>query len=180
MNISENDQPPTDDPSFTAGMQRALREADAQAEIRRLTVEMRRMMADRDSAIDELQAAREMASSHGQLLVRLEHAESVVKANEEWRNRLVEDLHREANDREFCSDFDDFMAEHDMPRRVQEYSVDVSVMLQVTMLVTADSENAAVEMVRSNADQCLSDEIQQQLDYSFDPVGDIAIDVRIA
>lgn len=60
---------------------------------------------------------------------------------------LVEAAHEEANYRDWCGEFDDFMENNGLPRRSRDYEVTVEVPVTVTVTVTARSSDDAEEMV---------------------------------
>ena len=70
-------------------------------------------------------------------------------AHARWREGLVEDLHAEADRRDFCSDFDDWMSDHDMPGRSREWSVAVDVTKRIYVTVSASNVDDACEAVDS-------------------------------
>lgn len=59
-----------------------------------------------------------------------------------WKEGLGEALLQEANDRDWCSEYDNFAEEWDLPKRVAEYDV------TVTVRVLARDEEAAIDIVR--------------------------------
>jgi hypothetical protein len=70
-------------------------------------------------------------------------------AHARWREGLVEDLHAEADRRDFCSDFDDWMADHDLPGRSREWEVAVDVTKRVYVTVAAGCAEDACSAVDS-------------------------------
>lgn len=73
--------------------------------------------------------------------------ERLREANREflrWRDRLVEDAHAYADENNLCSEFDRFMEEHDLPTRVKEFNV------TITLTVEARDDDDAVERVSGN------------------------------
>ena len=78
-------------------------------------------------------------------------AEREREADRVWRAALVSDLHEEANRREFCSDFDAWMEEHDLPRRSADYAVTLDVTVRVCVQVDdVTSAESACEAVNSS------------------------------
>ena len=65
---------------------------------------------------------------------------ATVQTHSQWVDNLVEGAHSEANDREWCEDFDDFMDRMGLPRRQREYSVRVEV--TATLYFTRDGIDA--------------------------------------
>ena len=47
-----------------------------------------------------------------------------IQQHQAWKLQLIKDLHDEADNREMCDDFDDFMTNHGMPRRDPERDID--------------------------------------------------------
>lgn len=64
-----------------------------------------------------------------------------------WVTRLVDMAHTEANDRGWCSEFDDLMDELGLPRRSREYEVRARFSGEVSITVTATSEDEATQIV---------------------------------
>lgn len=89
------------------------------------------------------------------LLIRALAAEAVGGANArrmhaEQIDRIVEVAHEEANDRGWCSEFDDLLEDRlGLPRREREYSVRARYSGSVTVTVTASSEDEALGLVGS-------------------------------
>lgn len=75
------------------------------------------------------------------LWAELERAADVARAHEVFVDRLTEAAHEEADSREWCSDFDDFMERMGLARRSQSYRVEVTV--SATVYVDACSESDA-------------------------------------
>lgn len=55
--------------------------------------------------------------------------DATVQAHNTWRDSLIEDLHDEADRRDFCSDFEDFCDRHDLPGRIRTYNLRVTATL---------------------------------------------------
>lgn len=70
----------------------------------------------------------------------------------EWRDRLVEDAHQMANEKDLCGEFDDFMEEHGLPRRMKTFEVTVqftgTIRFNVKASEEADAESEAYSMIR--------------------------------
>lgn len=79
------------------------------------------------------------------LLGEIRERRAEQDARTAWLERLVSDAHEEANDRDWCSDFDDFMERAGLPRRERDYEVRVEVTATVYMTRTATSEEDAHE-----------------------------------
>lgn len=60
---------------------------------------------------------------------------------------LVERAHDLANEKSYCTEFDDFMEELGLPRRDAEYNVSVDVTFSVSLTVTAHDEDSATSDV---------------------------------
>ncbi len=67
--------------------------------------------------------------------------------HEAWKVRLVEVAHEEADNRDWCSDFDDLMDQLGLPRRVREYDLDVHFCGVLSLTVSAVSEDEASSRV---------------------------------
>jgi hypothetical protein len=63
--------------------------------------------------------------------------------HEQWRQLLTAGAHEEADAREWCSDFDDFMEQVGLDRRGRTYACEVAVSTCVTVHVDASSQDAA-------------------------------------
>lgn len=68
-----------------------------------------------------------------------------------WREGLIADAVSEAESRDYCTEFDDFMERNGMPRRSREYRVTVGARLSVAVVVTAEDEAGAREAVGAGA-----------------------------
>jgi hypothetical protein len=66
-----------------------------------------------------------------------------ITCHSEWRDRLVEDAHAYANEQDLCGRFDDFMENHDMPRRPQEFEVRLTLRCSIPAL--SDGEESDLE-----------------------------------
>lgn len=63
--------------------------------------------------------------------------------DEEWRRRLTEAAHEEADERDWCPEFDDFMEQVGLERRSRTYTCEVAVSTTVTVCVEATSAESA-------------------------------------
>ena len=54
-------------------------------------------------------------------------------------------IHSEADDRQWCGEFDDFMDRVGLPRRSREYDLEVEVSATVRVTLTATSEEEATD-----------------------------------
>lgn len=83
-----------------------------------------------------------------------DHYRGIIREAQEWKQRLIVAAHEEANKRDYCSDFDDFMEENGLPRRQYEFEVQVNVQTianeTITIRVTAESADDAREDVDNN------------------------------
>ena len=78
--------------------------------------------------------------------------EAARKADERFQARIdsiVEEAHQEARDRDWCSEFDDFMERMGLPRRMHEYELRVQVPATVWVTVEAESLEDAKNQVDS-------------------------------
>ena len=74
-----------------------------------------------------------------------------MRDHEAWRDRLVSEAHSEADDRQWCGEFDDFMDRVGLPRRSREYDLEVEVSATVRVTLTATSEEEATDaLTREN------------------------------
>lgn len=82
-----------------------------------------------------------------QLKAEMDLHRQTVSNHEEFKATVTERFHQEANDRRWCSDFDDIFEEVGLPRRTYEFDVEVDVEYvesrTVTIRVTAESEDDA-------------------------------------
>lgn len=71
----------------------------------------------------------------------------VSSRHESAMDKLVADAHEWADDNDLCSRFDDFMEEHNLPTRLKDYDVEVSVRLteRVTVRVSGVRDSDAAE-----------------------------------
>ncbi|MFZ2175685.1 MAG: hypothetical protein WAW17_16935 [Rhodococcus sp. (in: high G+C Gram-positive bacteria)] len=71
----------------------------------------------------------------------------------QWVDKLVESAHAWADENSLCSQFDNFMEEHDLPARSRDFDVEVDVTMRatVTVSVTARSSDDARDSVDSDA-----------------------------
>lgn len=85
------------------------------------------------------------------LLARLDEADQsrqeAAADHERWRADLAEAAHQEADEREWCSEFDDFLEQVGLPRRSRDWRVNLT--LTVSVHLNATSESAAEESVTS-------------------------------
>lgn len=95
---------------------------------------------------------------------RLAHALSRSQQHEQaWRAGLVESAHEWANANDLCGRFDEFMEEHDLPRRLHEYEVEVRVDVRVT--VSAESEDEARDLTtKERVIAALTDDAYPEID----------------
>jgi hypothetical protein len=98
--------------------------------------------------------------------------QEVRRQHEEWKASLVSDAHEKANEHGYCSDFDDFMESHGLPRRVYDYDVEVQVQVinthTVTIRVTAEDHDHARETV----DQDQVESAYRQKTGNYDEIHD--------
>lgn len=71
--------------------------------------------------------------------------EQTRQAHEQWIARLVQDAHTEADSRDWCGDFDEFMERAGLPRRSQEYVLRVEVTATVYVTRAGVSDEAAID-----------------------------------
>lgn len=69
---------------------------------------------------------------------------------EEWKHRVTERAHEEADRQGWCSEFDDFLEDIDLPRRSSDYDVFVDVTVRVCVTVNASTDDEAREAVDSD------------------------------
>lgn len=79
-----------------------------------------------------------------------------IARHEQWKYDLVADAHAHANYHGYCTDFDDFMQNHDLPRRTRRYKVIRSYSqtetVTQTCYVDAEDEDAAQDLARDEGD----------------------------
>lgn len=92
------------------------------------------------------EAARPAISA---LAERITSFERTSLTRQRWLDTLVEDAHEMANKHDWCSDFDTFCADHDLPGRTHLYEVEVAVTLtqRQRFRVEAASEDDAEDQV---------------------------------
>jgi hypothetical protein len=71
-----------------------------------------------------------------------------ITRHSEWRDKLVEDAHEYANEQDLCSKFDDFMENHDMPRRPQEFEVRLTLRCSIPSLERGEESDLEGENFR--------------------------------
>ena len=81
----------------------------------------------------------------GALLTEARAHNCTRRDHEAWRDRLVSEAHSEADDRQWCGEFDDFMDRVGLPRRSREYDLEVEVSATVRVTLTATSEEEATD-----------------------------------
>lgn len=91
-----------------------------------------------------------VAAAVQRLRDRVVELEGKLAHQARWRGRLVDRLHEEANDRSYCSDFDDIMAELGLPRRKFDYDVSVEVTFSFTMSANAETPGDASDTVEND------------------------------
>lgn len=85
-----------------------------------------------------------------------------VQENQAWRDTLVADLYHEAEQRGWCDEFDDFAAKHGLQPRTRDYKVTTLVTMEMTVVVTATSEDGARCVVADNEGDCVTDEVRDR------------------
>ena len=81
----------------------------------------------------------------GALLTEARAHNCTRRDHEAWRDRLVSEAHSEADDRQWCGEFDDFMDRVGLPRRSRDYDLEVEVSATVRVTLTATSEDEAID-----------------------------------
>jgi len=77
--------------------------------------------------------------------------EQAEQRHERWRDDLVEDAHRYADEQGLCYQFDDFMTDHGLPRRMHEYPLLITVKVEVHLTSMGADEDDAVSNVNAQA-----------------------------
>ncbi len=80
----------------------------------------------------------------GALLTEARAHHATRSDHEAWRDQIVAEAHGEADDREWCGEFDDFMARVGLPRRSRDYDLEVEVSATVRITLSATSESEAI------------------------------------
>lgn len=83
----------------------------------------------------------------GVLLTQVRAHDCTRREHEAWRDRLVAEAHEEADDREWCGEFDDFMDRVGLPRRSRDHILEVEVSATVRVVLNATSEEEARDAV---------------------------------
>lgn len=81
----------------------------------------------------------------GALLTEARAHDCTRRDHEAWRDRLVSEAHSEADEREWCGEFDDFMDRVGLPRRSRDYDLEVEVSATVRVTLNATSESEAAD-----------------------------------
>lgn len=112
-----------------------------------------------------------------------QNAETRIALKQGQIDRIVERAHQEAEDRGWCSEFDDIMDDLGLPRRSRTYQVRTRVTFEVEIDIDgieAASEDDAINDVDRN-EQVQFDWLREQLrDRLMHGDGDISLDAREA
>jgi hypothetical protein len=79
------------------------------------------------------------------LLGEVRAHEGTKQAHEDRIARLVEEAHAEANSRDWCGEFDDFLERAGLPRRSRDYLLRVEVTAAVYTTREGVSDDAAID-----------------------------------
>lgn len=92
---------------------------------------------------------------------RSRYVEQIRAEHAEFKTRITDRLHELANDERWCSTFDDEMEEFGLPRRTQNWNVDISLDDSLTIQVQANSESAAEAAVtREKVEEAIREYMQ--------------------
>lgn len=83
-------------------------------------------------------ASEEARSAHEALL-------ATIRGHEEWKTSLAAAAHDEANDHDWCGEFDDFMDRVGLPRRVHDFDLRVEVTATVYLTRSDESLDGAID-----------------------------------
>jgi len=73
--------------------------------------------------------------------------DATIRAHEVWKAELIDDLHEEADSRDFCSEFEEFCDRHGLPGREREHTLLVTATVTYRVYVVAANLDAATESV---------------------------------
>lgn len=116
-------------------------------------------MTAKDDRIAQLE--KELHDANLKIAADAEMITSVRRARDTWmatandrqreldqfKKHATEVLHQEAEERGFCSDFDDVMEQIGLPKRATPHDVTVEIKFTVNISVTAADEEAATKAV---------------------------------
>jgi len=100
-------------------------------------VEARRVVSGRATDGERAAMGALLAEARAHRRTRRDHAA--------WLDRLTEEAHTEADDRDWCGDFDDFMARVGLARRTRDYDLRVEVTATVYLTRNANSGEEAID-----------------------------------
>jgi predicted nuclease with TOPRIM domain len=114
--------------------------------------EWRSLVHARNETIADLEATRDRLG--GQLNARQAELDQARRLNvnlsnqhETWKDTLIRKAHAEADARDWCEDFDEWMEEQGLRGRTHDYDVQVQVTTTVTISVEARSAATAMEQI---------------------------------
>lgn len=163
----------TTEPDQTTDVERVLEapvsvaEPDQTTEAGRLIFDLRAQVADLEQGLGR--AEQQLAEAREEIAQVRNARYTLINEHERWKERLVERLHREANDRDYCSEFDDVMEDLGLPRRERDYEVTVTVRLRISVGVTAGSPGDA----RDDVQQWDSDDLKSRVIEDLRQGGDL-------
>ncbi|WP_128645086.1 hypothetical protein [Rhodococcus sp. BS-15] len=103
--------------------------------------------------IDAEKSAQELAEARAAL-------RDVSSRHESAMDKLVADAHEWADDNDLCSRFDEFMEDHNLPTRLKDFDVEVSVRLSTSVTVRVsgarDSDAAEQEVRHSDVEEAMA------------------------
>jgi hypothetical protein len=79
-----------------------------------------------------------------QLRAVIQDFQTTKAEHERWKERLTARLHEEADNRDYCSEFDDVMEELGLPRRRRPIEVTVTVTVELSVTRDARDDDEAV------------------------------------
>jgi hypothetical protein len=111
---------------------------------------------------------KKIMTTNAELMIKLQELE-------QWKDKIVKDLRREAEDRGWCEEFNAFMKDHGVASEPVPYRADIEASINFTINLDASDADDAEEMLnRSDMDQALKAmavlHIQEQGLDSFDVV----------
>jgi len=107
-----------------------------------------------------------LADQAQRLRRRQELAEADRRADQEWRDSLVEDAHAWATANGLCDAFDDFMETHGLPGRERDFQFNVEVSAPVTISATTP-EDAERQIAGADIAALLGDCAAEDINISW-------------
>jgi chromosome segregation ATPase len=121
---------------------------EGNSDLSRQVDEFRELVHRRNETIADLEAARDRLGGQVQR-VRAE-LDAARAGFETWKDRLIQAAHEEANSRDWCEDFDEWMESNGLRGRTHDYNVQVRVTATITVSLESRSADTAVNAVNTD------------------------------